>query len=217
MVIKLGTVISMNDLLISGSGGHSRAVISAACLSDDWNLIGIIDINFKEEQNILGVPVIGSIEKLNSFSKESTKVFIAIGDNKIRKSIHSDTIIKDFDNISIIHPTAIIDPSAIIGKSNFIGPFANIGPNVLVGSYNLINSYSNIEHETVIGDFNDFAPSSVICGRCKIGNNIFVGANSTIIDNITINNNNKIGAGSVIIKDILVEGKTYVGVPGKAL
>ena len=207
----------MNDLLIIGSGGHSRAVLSAAFHHKDLNIIGIIDINFKEDQNILGVPVIGSIEKLSSFSKQSTKVFMAIGDNKIRKSIYSDTSVKDFDNISIIHPSAIIDPSSNIGSSNFIGPFANIGPNVILGSYNLINSYCNIEHETVIGDFNDLAPSSVICGRCKLGNNIFVGANSTIIDNIKINNNNKVGAGSVIITDILDEGKTYVGSPGRAL
>ena len=217
MVVKLGLVISMNDLLIIGSGGHSRAVISAALLCKDWNLIGIIDLNFKEEENILGIPVLGPIKKLNSFSNQSTKVFLAIGDNKIRKSIYSDTPINEFENITIIHPSAIIDPSSRMGVSNFIGPFVNIGPNVTIGSYNLINSYSNIEHESVIGNFNDFCPSSVLCGRCKIGNNIFIGSNATIIDNIKIDDDNIIGAGSVITSDILTKGKTYVGVPGRDL
>ena len=207
----------MNDLLIIGSGGHSRAVISAALLSKKWNLVGVIDINFKEKENILEIPCVGSLEKLSSYSRQSTKIFISFGDNKVRESIYSNTIVKDFEKVSIIHPKSLIDPSSKIGVSNFIGPFANIGPNVLIGSNNVINSYCNIEHETVVGDFNDFAPSSVICGRGKLGNNIFIGASATVIDKITIENNNVIGAGSVIITDIKGQGKTYVGVPGKAL
>ena len=57
----------------------------------------------------------------------------------------------------------------------------------------------------------------MICGRCKIGNQISIGANATIIDKISIEDENIIGAGSVIIQDIVTKGKTYVGIPGKAL
>ena len=207
----------MSDLIIVGAGGHSRAVISAALFSKNWNIIGVIDNNFQEEENILGIPCIGKLDKINSFSNKNTKVFIAIGDYKIRKSIYSETSINKFDHISIIHPSAIIDNSSKIGVSNFIGPFANIGPNVSIGSFNVINTYCNIEHESKIGNFNDISPGTMICGRCKIGNQISIGANATIIDKISIEDENIIGAGSVIIQDIVTKGKTYVGIPGKAL
>ena len=82
----------MSDLIIVGAGGHSRAVISAALFSKNWNIIGVIDNNFQEEENILGIPCIGKLDKINSFSNKNTKVFIAIGDYKIRKSIYSGNI-----------------------------------------------------------------------------------------------------------------------------
>jgi sugar O-acyltransferase (sialic acid O-acetyltransferase NeuD family) len=208
----------MNNLIIIGSGGHTRAVVSTLLETKTSKTLSIIDLNYKnKEEDILGVPVIGSLEKLEKYSIQSTSIFLSIGENKIRKSLINNPLIKKFEMINVIHPKALISPSSIIGQCNFIGPFAHIGPEVRLGSYNIVNSYANLEHETIVGDFNQFGPGSIVCGRCNIGNNIYIGANATVIHKLNINDNNIIGAGSVIISNILVKGKTFVGVPGKVL
>lgn len=43
-----------------------------------------------------------------------------------------------------IHPTAIIDSNAKIGKNNFIGPFCYVGPNVTIGDNNRFEAYVSV-------------------------------------------------------------------------
>lgn len=209
----------MNKLILIGSGGHARPVISAALLTKKWQIEGIIDLDYKnnDHEQILGIPVLGSFAALENYLNKDLSVFISIGDNYFRKKIYDENLFKKFKYANIIHPKSIIDNSAVLGELNFIGPFVNIGPEVKIGNNNIINSYANIEHGTKIGNCCQICPSTNICGNCHIYDNVFLGTNSTVIPNITIESDNRIGAGSTIINNILVTGKTIVGVPGKVL
>ena len=50
-----------------------------------------------------------------------------------------------------IHKTAIIDPSAHIGKNVSIGPYSIIGPSVAIGDNTRIASHARLECNTMIG------------------------------------------------------------------
>ena len=63
----------MSDLIIVGAGGHSRAVISAALFSKNWNIIGVIDNNFQEEENILEYLVLENWIRLILFQIKTQK------------------------------------------------------------------------------------------------------------------------------------------------
>lgn len=54
----------------------------------------------------------------------------------------------------MIHPTAVIDPSATIAEGVSIGPFAVIGPNVDIGEGTIIGSHVVIKQSTKIGKNN---------------------------------------------------------------
>lgn len=54
----------------------------------------------------------------------------------------------------LIHPTAIIDPGAIIAKGVSIGPFSIVGPDVEIGSGTLIGPHVVIRGPTCIGKEN---------------------------------------------------------------
>ena len=58
--------------------------------------------------------------------------------------------------MSLIHPTAIIDPSAHIGEGTKVGPYSIIGPNVVLGRDNTVGPHVVIEGRTTIGDGNAF-------------------------------------------------------------
>jgi UDP-N-acetylglucosamine acyltransferase len=62
----------------------------------------------------------------------------------------------------MIHPTAIIDSEAKIGKNCEIGPYCIIGPYVKLGDNNTLFSNVVISGDTTIGDNNKFYHSAVI-------------------------------------------------------
>ena len=69
--------------------------------------------------------------------------------------------------ITLIHPTAIVAKTAVIGEGNILDPFTIVGPNVHLGNFNLLTSQTIISHDCNVGDFNFFA-TSLLCGHCLL-------------------------------------------------
>jgi UDP-N-acetylglucosamine acyltransferase len=66
-----------------------------------------------------------------------------------------------------IHPTAIIDPGAIIGDETKIGPYCVIREGVKIGRGCILHDHVSIAGATIIGDQNIFHPHSVIGGQSQ--------------------------------------------------
>jgi sugar O-acyltransferase (sialic acid O-acetyltransferase NeuD family) len=208
----------MRDIIIIGSGGHSRSVISIAKKANKWKKLSIIDIQYNGNiETILSIPVVGGMEFLDTANVNITDVFIAIGDNFLRRDMISLVLTKGFEIPNLIHANAILDHDVILGYGNFIGSGANLGPDVKVGNGNIVNTLANLDHESKIGNYNQLAPSSVLCGRSVIGDLTWLGANSTIIDSLEIASETIIGAGAVVIHNIENPGMTFAGVPAKKI
>ena len=146
---------------------------------------------------------------------EKEGCFIAIGDNMIRNNIYDKPAFKDIRIFNAIHPTSVIDGSALlaaravmIAAGVIINPLANIGTGVIC------NTGCIIEHECVAGDFSHIGPGAVLCGNVKIGERSFIGSNAVVRQGINIGKNVMIGAGAVVVKDV-PDNITVVGVPAK--
>ena len=68
-----------------------------------------------------------------------------------------------------IHPSAVIDPSAKLGRNLCIGPFCYIGPNVEIGDDTLIGPYCHIGASSVLGDRARLREGVKIGARVRIG------------------------------------------------
>ena len=64
----------------------------------------------------------------------------------------------------LIHPTAIIDPSAILADDVSIGPYSIIGARVQIGAKSSIGPHVIIEEDTRMGERCQLAPGAVIGG-----------------------------------------------------
>jgi len=62
----------------------------------------------------------------------------------------------------MIHPTAVIDPSAEIGEGVSIGPFTVIGPDVKIGKGSTIHSHVVLKGPTTIGEDNEIYQFSTV-------------------------------------------------------
>lgn len=73
-----------------------------------------------------------------------------------------------------IHPTAVIHPSAQIGKGVQIGPYAVIDQEAIIGDGTRIMAHVSIGSGAIIGTDCIFYPHAVIREKCVIGNRVIL-------------------------------------------
>lgn len=208
-------MLDNNDIIIVGYSGHGL-VVSDAALASKMKLKYYSEkiIQIKNPFNLL---YIGDESKEQFAAWNSKNDFIlGIGDNTLRQKIARLILSKNKEILNVIHPTASISDTVLIGKGNFISKNTSINPLAQIGDFCIINTGAIIEHECVIMNAVHIAPGAVLAGNVKIGSRTFVGANSVIKQGITIGKDVIIGAGSVVLTDV-EDGKTIVGNPGKML
>jgi sugar O-acyltransferase (sialic acid O-acetyltransferase NeuD family) len=140
---------------------------------------------------------------------------IAIGNPLARQTI-ANSLRHGQEFANVIHPTAIIGKSVLLGHGAIITPFAVITVDCEIGTHFQANLHSDIGHDCVIGNFVTLAPSARVSGRCTIGNRVYIGTNAVIKEGISICDDVIIGAGAVVLSNITEKG-TYVGMPAKRI
>jgi len=191
------------SLIIIGSGGHSRVVIDTA-LELNINVYGVIDINYTgTKEQIIGIPVIGGLDVIDSLQLENHVFAFGIGDNLTRKA-HMESLDKlNCEIITMIHPSAVVSKSEVeIGAGSFINARAIVNACTKIGRGAIINSAAVIEHECIIGEFVHVAPNAALAGRVKVGANSFIGIGSSVIQETEIGEGVIVGANATITKNI---------------
>ena len=192
----------MGNLVIFGTGGHAESIHELAELTG-WRVSAFIDPFFRLDAKN-GVNVYLSLQKLLESEDSDFSVFIAVGENSIRKQIYT-SIISHGLNLnfpSLIHPRACVSKFSIIGNGSAVMSNSNLATGVEISNFVIIGSNSSLDHGSKIGNFSQVAPGAIIAGNVEIGENVFVGSGSTVIQNLIISPNSVLGAGSLLLNDL---------------
>lgn len=199
-----------NNYIIIGYSGHAY-VICDILLKNRIRIIGYCD-RLKKEYNPFNLKYLGS-EFDYIFDDE--EVFIAIGDNKIRKSIF-----QSLDGKAALgdayHPTSEIGYGVQLGAMTMLGANSVVNALAKLGNGVIINTGAIVEHECTLGDFVHIAPGAVLAGSVNIGDNSFIGAGAVVKQGVNICSDVIIGAGAIVVNSITEPG-TYVGIPARKL
>jgi acetyltransferase-like isoleucine patch superfamily enzyme len=136
--------------------------------------------------------------------KDYDYAFVGIGLHKLmnfRKKI-VDAIGGKIPFINIIHKTAYISLTSVVGEGNYIGAFSYVGPYTKIGSYNFFSANTIIEHHNNIGSFNLWGPSNTTSGMCEIGDYVCFGTKISMIFSLSIGHNSFIASGVVLDKSV---------------
>lgn len=207
----------MRYAIVLGTGGHCRVVLSIIEELDFYDVLSIVEIGtFRPGELIMGRSVEASPDYLFTLSGRSDiDVFLAIGDNYIRRLWWDRVKSLALPMPNLISPNALVSNSASLGESNVICARAFVGPEAKIGNNNLINTSAVVEHEVYIGHDCHLAPSSTVAGRSHLDDLCFVGAGATVIDGMSIASRTVIGAGATLVRDVDQPGGVYVGTPAK--
>lgn len=105
-------------------------------------------------------------------------------------------------NISIIHPSSFISPTAKVGDGSYIAAMAVVSSNAIIGQGCIVNIGVSIGHDAFVGDNCILNPGVRISGHCHIGSRTLFGANSFIFQGKSIGEDCAVDAMTYIDQDI---------------
>ncbi len=118
--------------------------------------------------------------------------------------------------INLIHPSAIIPKTTVLGNGILIGPGVVLAPYVKLGDFVHLNRNVSIGHHSSVSHLTRINAHTAVSGVCHIGENVAIGPGSVILDKISIGDNAVIGASSMVNKDIPAAVVAY-GSPAKVI
>lgn len=198
----------MKDVVIFGTGAVA-AEITSQLEDSDWGEKAGIRIKGYVASDDAGLlhwkeykyesPYLGNFF---DYKIETEDYFVlALGNYRVKRKIVDEIKRRGGKFITLIHPTAIVAKTAVIGEGNVLDPFTIIGPNVRLGDFNLLTSQSIVSHDCIVGDYNFFA-TSLLCGHNCVGDDNYFGIRATTVPDVVVGNRNTIQAGMILDKNL---------------
>ena len=202
-------------LLIAGAGGHARVACETAIAMRRYDEV-CFSCNIEHSPVMLGRNVLDESKALELGSDYWDEVFVAVGDSKGRRSLTNKFTERGFAVATLIHPMAVVSPSAHIGNGTLIAPGAIVNACAVIGECCIVNTGAIVEHDCSLGSYVHLSPHVSLGGGCSIGDGSWLGIGSCAVDHVSIGNDIVVGAGACVVSDILDAG-TYVGIPARRL
>lgn len=203
------------ELGVIGEGGHSKVVMDIIRSQKD-KVKAILDDKYKElvyhDDGIYRGPVASAPQLLKQHGQ--LKFIVAIGSNSIRKSIVTSLNLTNESFVSLIHPSAVISPSARIGHGVVVMAQCTLNADAVIGDHAIINTGAIVEHDSQVSDYAHVAPHATLTGAVTVQEGAMVGAGTAVIPGKSIGKWSVIGAGATVINDI-PSYSTAVGSPAR--
>lgn len=202
MILKTFGQVDMKHLVIIGTGNIGQIVHWYASICKDY----LVEWDVKCH-----------IDNVDDYQIEPDDVFVCAEvrptDRKEKASIIRS---KGGQFVNIIHPSANIAPSCVLGTGVIVGAFTTVSINTNIHDDVLIQDHCNIGHDGVVEQGSHLYVGVKLCGRNKVGaqSSLFTGA--VIYPDVKIGEGCTVGAGSVVSRKVK-DGETVLGNPAKKI
>lgn len=189
-------------LVIYGIGKYAEYVQYVFENDSEYEVVGFcIEKSHHSSTELNGLPLVVFEHVEDIFHPSVHSLFIAVGQNLVRKRIYSEAKNKLFILPNYISSKSVTWKNLTLGDNCFIGEGTEIQPFVEIGN-NSIHFGSRIGHHCKIGN-HTLLSSPTLGGNVYIGDDSYLGINSTIKQNVRIAERNIIGMNVTIEQDTL--------------
>ena len=193
-------------LIIFGGGGQGKTVIDLVRAMGTYRIVGLIDDRLPPGSEVLDVPVLGGAKDLEEWRSRG----ISLAANAVGGIGNVDVRLKIFDILSkagfafpaLIHPTAVIERSAIVEAGVHILAQSYIGSEARVGFGSLLNAGVIVSHDCVIGRVVNLSPGATLAGNVRVEDYAQIGMRATVNLQITVGSRALLGNGCTVKADV---------------
>lgn len=203
-------------VVIIGAGGHAKVVLEAVRAAAQLTVIGLVD-PAPHALFLLGAPVLGNDAVLPRLRNEGVDAaIVALGQNHIRQRIGLELSSLGFTLPPVVHPSALVSPSARVGAGCVVMARAVIGTDTELRDLVIVNTGAIIDHDNLIEPAAHVAPGCALAGSVRVGARSLLGVGVAVRPGIRIGADAVIGAGSAVVSDV-AEGSVVGGTPARPL
>ena len=210
----------MNErpVLLLGAGGHAQVIL--AMLKDKgYQIVGVSAPELKSESYWNGIRVIGDDNDVLAFAPQ--KVILANGvgvvaGGKLRSIVHARFMDNNYDFVSLMHSSAVVDASVELAAGVQIMAGAVVQPKCRIDAGVVVNTGAIIDHDCWLSSRSFIGPGVTLCGGVCIEEDVFVGAGAVVLPGINIGKRAVVGAGAVVTRSVKCDAMV-VGNPAKCM
>ena len=141
-------------------------------------------------------------------------LLLAIGVPYARRQVAESLLARGGNFLTLIHPTAIVAPSAIIGAGSILCPYSIASDSCRLGRFVLMNFHSSLSHDATAGDFSVLSPYATLGGYAHIQDDVFLGLHASVGPGRTVGARSKVSANSCVLATAQPDTIVF-GVPGR--
>ena len=187
-------------LIIYGIGRFAEYVGYVFENDSDYEVVAFcIEEKYLESKSFNDKPLLKFESLDSSYPPDQYSLFIAVGNNEIRKKIFKQSVFKGYNLASYISSKSKFWDNLVAGTNVFIDEGCVLQPFISI-SDNSILFTSSLGHHTQIGK-HSLLSGSKTGGNVIIGENCYIGLNASIKQNIKIGDNTIVGMNCAIERD----------------
>lgn len=211
-------IINVKKLIIVGASGFGREVVQWVedinAQKAEWDIQGFIDDNPHALDNCrCDYPIIGSIAEWQPQVDEYFACAIAIP--SVKYTVVTSLLSRGAQFATLIHPTALVNKYAELGRGVIVTPRSNINADTKVGDFVSVLG-SGIGHDASVGAYSTLSGRCSINGHVQIGEKVYVACGVSIAPSKKIGDCAYIGIGSVVVSNVKAGTKVF-GNPAKRI
>ena len=206
-----------NAIVIYGGGGHGKSLIDLVRALRVYHILGVIDdgIDPQDQPSIMGLPVLGGAQMLPALFEQGVRLAVnavgGIGDIAVRIKVFKRLAEAGFACPAVVHPSAVVEPSAVLSAGVQVFPLAYVGSEARIGYGAIINTGAIVSHDCQVGDFANLSPGAILAGEVHVGEAALIGMSATVNLRTHIGKNARIGNGSTVKSDVPDGGVVRAG------
>jgi sugar O-acyltransferase (sialic acid O-acetyltransferase NeuD family) len=194
------------SILIYGGGGHAKSVMEMVLAMGGYQIAGIVDDGIPAGTQVLGFPVLGTGDILPALAGQGLRLAAngvgGILDIRNRVKIFELLESSGFSLPVLRHPSATVEPSAVIGAGAQVFANAYVGSSAVLHPRCMVNTSAVVSHDCEIGAYSHIAPGALLAGLVHVGKRTLVGMGVTTAIGVRIGSGVRIGNGAIILADV---------------
>lgn len=201
-----GRTLDAGDVILFGGGGHGKTLIDLVRAGGMLHVVAIVDDGLTAGSMVMGVPVLGGAEVLDQIYGQGVRLAVngvgGINHVDVRVNVFKMLRAAGFAFPTLIHPTAWIEPSAVLEGGVQVLAKSYVSSESHIGFGTVINAGVVVSHDCMLGEVVNLSPGAMLAGGGKVEDYAQIGMAATVNLNITIGRSARIGNGATVKADV---------------